>query len=106
MEMEGKLSETLGTRVLIEPNKDKGGKIHIDFFSPEDLAQIVAVIETRRAELAGSQGVIPPPQTTAEVAHEVAEAIVSAEAESVAPAAPRQENDGGDDLYSIRNFSV
>ncbi len=113
--IEEQLSETLGTRVQIE-RKEQGGKIHIDFFSPEDLAQIVSVIETRRAQLAGSQGVIVPPQTPVEIAKEVVEAVAEAEAdmsrvaqtgdEKAAPAAPRQNDSGSDDLYSIKNFSL
>lgn len=106
VEMEEKLSETLGTRVQIE-RKEQGGKIHIDFFSPEDLAQIIQVIETRRSQLAQSQGVIPPVESPSEVAEKVVEAIVQAEAEVLPPTeeVPHKE-EGGDDLYSVRNFSL
>ena len=42
-EMEGRLSESLGTRVQIE-RKDIGGKIVIDYFSPDDLMAIFNMI--------------------------------------------------------------
>lgn len=102
-EIEEKLSETLGTRVKIE-RQEKGGKIHIDFFSPEDLAQIVGMIEARRQALAQSQGVIAPEQTPFEVAREVAEVVDSVQ--PVISDAPRQEGENGEDIYSVRNFSV
>jgi|SRR3989344_2036159 len=102
MEMEETLSEALGTRVQIE-RKESGGKIHIDFFSSEDLQQIVDVIEARRAQLAQSQGVIVPVQSTEQVAQEVAEAILEGE-KAVSEKTP--EDDRGDDLYSIKNFGM
>ena len=37
--MERELTEKLGTRVRIE-KKESGGKVTIDYFSPEDLEQI------------------------------------------------------------------
>lgn len=46
-EMEEKLTETLGTRVLIE-KKDNGGKIMIDFFSKEDLNSILELIKSNQ----------------------------------------------------------
>ncbi len=46
LEIEQKLSETFGTRVQIE-QKLKGGKITIDFFSPDDLKAIINIVETK-----------------------------------------------------------
>ncbi len=46
-EMEEKLTETLGTRVLIE-KKENGGKIMIDFFSKEDLNSILDLIKSNQ----------------------------------------------------------
>jgi ParB family chromosome partitioning protein len=43
LSLEKQLTEKLGTRVRIE-QKEKGGKVLIDFFSPEDLAQLVAIV--------------------------------------------------------------
>lgn len=42
-ELEGRLSESLGTRVQIE-SRENGGKIMIDFFSPEDVRNILALL--------------------------------------------------------------
>jgi ParB family transcriptional regulator, chromosome partitioning protein len=44
-EYQDKLSESLGTRVKIE-RRENGGKIVIDFFTPEDLATIMSHINT------------------------------------------------------------
>jgi ParB family chromosome partitioning protein len=41
--LEKQLTERLGTRVRIE-KKEQGGKVMIDFFSPEDLAQLCMVL--------------------------------------------------------------
>ena len=47
IELERKLTETLGTRVQIERGP-KGGKIHIDFFSPDDLRSIISLVSSGR----------------------------------------------------------
>ncbi len=48
VEMEEKLQEALGTRVHIEA-KEKGGKILIDFFSAEDLRNILSLVKSNQA---------------------------------------------------------
>lgn len=48
LEIEGKLSESLGTRVSIE-KKEQGGKVTIDFFSNEDLRAILHMIEQKKS---------------------------------------------------------
>ncbi|MDZ7725985.1 MAG: ParB/RepB/Spo0J family partition protein [Candidatus Campbellbacteria bacterium] len=45
VELEGKLSESLGTRVQIE-SRENGGKIMIDFFSPEDVKNIITLLSS------------------------------------------------------------
>ncbi len=45
-EIQNKLQESLGTRVLIN-RKDQGGKITIDFFSEEDLRTILNTIQSK-----------------------------------------------------------
>ncbi len=45
-EIEGKLQETLGTRVHIE-RRDQGGHIMIDFFTNDDLRTILEMIKSR-----------------------------------------------------------
>jgi ParB family transcriptional regulator, chromosome partitioning protein len=87
MEIEKSLTETLGTRVLIE-NRPNGGRVLIEFFSPEDLSNIVAALAAeagaKAAAAESSPESAPPTSDTAEP-----------------PAAPESE-----DLYSVKNFSV
>ncbi|MES2059672.1 MAG: ParB/RepB/Spo0J family partition protein [Patescibacteria group bacterium] len=45
IEMEEKLTETLGTRVQIESKGEAGGKIHIDYFNESDLRNIMEMIK-------------------------------------------------------------
>jgi hypothetical protein len=47
MQIEKDLTESLGTRVIIE-NRPKGGRVLIEFFSPEDLTHIVELIAAER----------------------------------------------------------
>jgi len=47
VELENRLRESLGTRVQIE-KKDNGGKIHIDFFSNEDLRAILDIVNSNK----------------------------------------------------------
>lgn len=79
MELEKSLTETLGTRVLIE-KRPQGGRVLIEFFSPEDLSNIVAALAIKEADAAAPTA--PEPETPAPVAK------------------PE------DDLYSVKNFSV
>jgi ParB family chromosome partitioning protein len=47
VEIEEKLTEALGTRVQIE-KKDNGGKIHIDFFTNQDLRTLLDLMKASR----------------------------------------------------------
>ncbi|KND49487.1 MAG: chromosome partitioning protein, ParB family [Parcubacteria bacterium C7867-008] len=49
MALEKSLTETLGTRVLIE-NRPKGGRVLIEFFSSEDLAHIAQILAERQEQ--------------------------------------------------------
>ncbi len=49
VELENKLAESLGTRVQIE-RKEHGGKIVIDFFSPDDLRSILDVMQSTKKQ--------------------------------------------------------
>jgi len=96
VELEKSLTETLGTRVIIEANAE-GGRLMIDFFSPEDLSSLVAGIAAKQQSqqpAAQSQAAAEPmpvfPNTT--------------QLDPVALAAPEEASE--DDLYSIQNFSV
>ena len=67
MEIEKSLTETLGTRVFIE-NRPNGGRVLIEFFSPEDLSHIVAALaaeQGQKLEEAESQELEPTPEIAA-----------------------------------------
>lgn len=49
MELERSLTETLGTRVMIE-NRPNGGRVLIEFFSPEDLSHIASMLAEKREQ--------------------------------------------------------
>src|SRR3989338_4536520 len=55
IEMEEKLTETLGTRVQIESKGEAGGKIHIDYFNDADLRNILDLIKKNLAEKAPAE---------------------------------------------------
>lgn len=86
LEIEKSLTETLGTRVIIE-SRPKGGRVLIEFFSPEDLSHIVSAL----AQEAGME--VRMLDKTA------------VEGESTTPP-PTVEKSPDDDLYSVKNFSV
>jgi ParB family chromosome partitioning protein len=112
--LERELTESLGTRVHIE-EKDNGGKLIIDYFSPEDLQSILSVIKQKQ-EIQNITGV-KITETKNDAAPEITE-MVSASPEVVEvtdETVPRDEavvmqNDAPpkeeEDLYSVRNFSL
>lgn len=83
-QMEEKLTEILGTRVRID-RKEVGGKVLIDFFSPEDLRKLIEHM---------GHGAVAVPTS-------VIEGVENAQADIVPPNAPDEE-----DLYSVKNFSL
>ncbi len=91
LNMERELTERLGTRVRIE-KKEQGGKVLIDFFSTEDLSNLLTILRQQEAERA----------------HESATSImgsgVVADAEAEPASMPEEEKP--DELYSVRNFTV
>lgn len=111
MELERSLTETLGTRVLIE-NRPNGGRVLIEFFSPEDLSHITALLAERREQ-------------EAKLSTEASASVEEVRAEADAPAGvhvhqledtnttevtdavtntPRKSED--EDLYAISSFTV
>jgi ParB family chromosome partitioning protein len=88
LQLERELTDAFGTRVRIE-KKEQGGKLLIDFFSAEDLANIRAMIATAHM-----------PQTNSAP---LAQAAPADEAVAPAPVAPEKSDE---DLYSISNFAV
>lgn len=99
VELEKSLTDTLGTRVIIETNAE-GGRLLIDFFSPEDLTFLVESLTTQRLLAEGQQ--------TEGEGHSAAEFPVHPNTtqldDPIARAAPEEPTD--DELYSVSNFSV
>ena len=99
IEMEKTFTESLGTRVRIEKNKD-GGKVTIDFFSPDDLRALLARLNEGATLTPTSKNAsnvsVETPQST--------DSISSAPIDDRAPAdVVQQENE---DLYSLKHFSL
>jgi ParB family transcriptional regulator, chromosome partitioning protein len=90
LNLERELTEALGTRVRIE-RKDQGGKLTIDFFSPDDLANIKKLL----AHVEGVHLGAPAEPVVAEITQ-----TPEAKAEE------KRLRETEDDLYSVSNFSV
>jgi ParB family chromosome partitioning protein len=119
MELEKSLTESLGTRVVIE-NRQQGGRLLIEFFSPEDLSNIVSSIaahqEAHAVEmLNAAAGITHEPevivQTDTEVELEVTPELqetASAEEEKIETVtqADAETEVEEEDLYSVKNFSL
>jgi ParB family chromosome partitioning protein len=96
--LERELTESLGTRVRIERKEQTGGgKLMIEFFSPEDLANIREILAARQQA---------PAQTIA--SSEIVSSLedITATEIPMEMAQPEPEPDPVDDLYSVSNFSV
>lgn len=103
--LEEEVGEILGTRVYIEP-KEVGGNIRIDFFSDEDLQNILSLIRRSReggapaalaAAAAGEAPISGEPPVSPEEAQIAQNDVPPAEADKAA-------ND--DDLYAVGGFTV
>ena len=97
VELENKVSQSLGTRVAIE-HKQQGGKITISFFSDDDLKNLLGIITSTSV-------------SKAEKDSAKAMAEVSAINESATPLddRPKEEQKADEDdgeLYSLKNFTV
>jgi ParB family chromosome partitioning protein len=106
-ELEEKFSESLGTRVQIERRRE-GGKLVIDFFSYDDLRNI---LENMKAQKKDKNEMLERKIT--EVESEKAQSASEDEAPEVASddrtqeEIKQQENtDLDDELYSLKNFSI
>ena len=94
MDMESQLTERFGTRVKVEP-RDNGGRVTIDYFSPEDLNRILAMLnsERQKQEALVSDDFSP-----------TGEELVAGDADPVDHL--EQESKEDEELYFIKNFSV
>ncbi len=97
LEIEQKLSETFGTRVSIE-QKQKGGKITIDFFSPEDLKAIINIVGKKEGAIAVNTVKETEPGTA--TPSEVQATLDDRSKEE------KKEDENTEELYSIKNFSL
>ena len=97
-EMEEALTETLGTRVMIE-KRENGGKITIDFFSQDDLKSILNLIKSNpNSNIESSENKLvedeASPEEKANLDDRTPEEIKIAE------------NTEDENLYSIKDFSI
>ena len=106
-EMENRLKEALGTRVHID-KKESGGKITIDFFSRQDLEDLLTLLQSgeaavnrleRHIENGGQEQVADTPKTFSE-AKEETEMLDDRNSEE------KKKSEEDADLYSITNFSL
>lgn len=119
-EMEERLTETLGTRVSIE-KRENGGKILIDFFSNDDLQQILDLIKSNQKKNGTEMldkhiesNPIPPKNEwipdyvrDPSIAEMTVEDLKNAE-ENLDDRTPEQKktDENDEELYSIKNFSI
>jgi ParB family chromosome partitioning protein len=101
MELEKSLTETLGTRVLIE-NRPNGGRVLIEFFSADDLSHIAGILAERR-EAAAAMSEEATEAVAEVVAASTPEMPIHPHTTQLAPEAPPPADD---DLYSVSNFAV
>ncbi|MFA6475808.1 MAG: ParB/RepB/Spo0J family partition protein [Candidatus Paceibacterota bacterium] len=96
IELEDKLSEKYGNRVKVEAKGETGGRILIDFTSPEELRRILSMLEHN-----GPASVIDIPLSGL-APEEVGQEI------NIAETKPGQaaELEEPEDLYFIKNFSL
>src|SRR3990167_10590913 len=103
--IEGKLRESLGTRVHIE-KRENGGKILIDFFFTDDFLAILAMLESKEKRspsemidkhIARLKAQQPP------MAQEISE---EGESPIAIPPTPTEPQEDEEELYSVRNFTV
>lgn len=100
MELERSLTETLGTRVLIE-NRPNGGRVLIEFFSPEDLSHIAAILAEKREQEAKLSV-----QATASVEEVRSEAPPEGGVHVHQLEGTEQPKPPEEDLYTVKNFTV
>jgi len=106
IEMEKSFTESLGTRVRIEKNKD-GGTVTIDFFSPDDLRALLEKIHTHDTNVHDTNPRPPAgggTNATNEQQNASPQDSNKAAADDRAPAdVVKEENE---EIYSLKNFSL
>ena len=97
VELEQKLTDKLGTRVQIE-SREVGGKIVIDFFSNEDLRNLLQTLQNENSSTSNEN-------ITASENNEV-EGVSELSGEETLPQEDKEQKKEDDGLYSISNFSI
>ena len=102
-EMESKLTEKLGTRVLIE-RKEFGGRVTIDFFSKDDLRNLLELVSSGKIQLPA--GLANGETFSFGSTGRIADGAIETETTPIDDV-PAAEVDFDDpDLYSVKNFSL
>jgi ParB family chromosome partitioning protein len=98
VELENKISQSLGTRVAIE-HKQNGGKITISFFSDDDLKSLLNMMTTKREQLTVNDSQLPVKE---------GESMITDSATPIDDRPPEEQKADEDDgeLYSLKNFTV
>ncbi len=112
VELEQQFTESLGTRVQIE-KKERGGKIVIDYFSPDDLHSILALLHSNESKNSGNLlDKHIAKESMREQNNEHVEPLPDADAASsnnasVTDDRSKEEKESDDnELYSIKDFSI
>jgi ParB family chromosome partitioning protein len=102
VELEKSLTETLGTRVIIETNAE-GGRLLIDFFSPDDLQLLVdALAAERKAHEEAQAGETGAPSPSP---YPVFAYTTQLSDDPITPAAPDEPSED-ENMYSVSTFSL
>lgn len=97
IEMEERLTEKYGTRIKVEKRNGEGGRITIDFFSPDDLQKIMDMMYQGAQLPAGDyEGAMAAAVNDEPTSDSRGEAIREGD----------EEAGEDDELYSVKNFSL
>lgn len=100
VELEDKFKESLGTRVRIE-KRENGGKLTIDFFSPDDLRDLLDKLTNQHLNIeAKAEPIINAAVENAQALTEEEKILANEGAENI------MEASDDEDLYSVSNFTV
>ncbi|MHB8660696.1 MAG: ParB/RepB/Spo0J family partition protein [Minisyncoccota bacterium] len=102
VELEKSLTQTLGTRVIIETNAE-GGRLLIDFFSPDDLLHLAATLAAEQAVKKAADD-MQPKEDASPAQLPIFPNTTQLPNDPVPPAAPEELSDDG--LYSVSDFTV
>ena len=106
IEMEKNFTETLGTRVRIEKGKT-GGKVTIDFFSPEDLRSLLEKLVKGEGAKSANVGAGDGGNVSAGIADVGNGSLASVSDDKPVDDRSKEEiEENTEELYSLKDFSV